>query len=418
MGNSAENHVPDSGDQHIPDSGDQHIPGSGNNQVPDLREHLFTQILPFWERHSIDRDHSGFITHLAQDGAVTDPSQKFLVMQTRMFYSFAAGAALGGPDDWLILADQGVRFFLKCFRDVSCDGWHWSVTRRGAPVDTAKRMYGHAFATYALAEYGRIAADHRALAAAAHTWSLIEEHLWDRTHNGVIEACDRDWTPTDSSHSMGTHLHALEAVLALSEAASRDRYWPRARAICDLIVTHMVEPQHRCGLEKFHPDWSHRADPSPTLVNYGHNLEAAWLLLRVHRADGVPAYRDAARGFLDYVLRFGLDTTHGGVFSHGPLDRPATQREKIWWVQTEALPAFLLAYLVFHDRRYWDAFTNVAHFSLRRLHDPQHGEWFHSTEEDGTPRNRHKGSAWKAAYHITQSLSYSHEYLREITPPA
>ena len=125
------------------------MPSSNEDRVPDLREHLLTRILPFWERHSIDRDHSGFITHLAQDGAVTDPSEKFLVMQTRMCYSFAAGAALGGPDEWLTLADQGVRFFINCFRDTAHDGWHWSVTRRGAPVDSAKRMYGHAFAAYA-----------------------------------------------------------------------------------------------------------------------------------------------------------------------------------------------------------------------------------------------------------------------------
>jgi len=388
------------------------------DQVPDLREHLLTRILPFWERYSIDRDRGGFITHLARDGAVTDPSQKFLVMQTRMIYSFAAGSALGGSDDWLTLADQGARFFLNFFRDVDHDGWHWSVTRRGAPVDLSKRMYGHAFATYALAEYGRIAHDERALAAATHTWSLVENYLWDHEHGGVIEACDRAWTPADATHTMGTHLHALEALLALSEATGKDRYWPRVRAICDLIVTHMVDAERRCGLEKFHPDWTHDARLSRGLVNYGHNLEAAWLLLRVHRADDVPAYRDTARGFLDYVLRFGLDTTHGGVFSHGPFDQPATEREKIWWVQTEALVAFLLAYLVFDDRRCWDAFRSVADFCLRCLHDPQHGEWYHSTEEDGTPRDTHKGSAWKAAYHITQSLSYAHQYLSEITPPA
>jgi mannobiose 2-epimerase len=392
------------------------IPSEG--QLPDLKGHLLTQILPFWERHSIDRDRGGFITHLARDGSVTDPSQKFLVMQTRMIYSFAAGAALGGPQEWLTVADQGVRFFLRYFRDIQYDGWFHSVTSGGAPRDSSKRTYGHAFAAYALAEYGRIAHDDRALAAATHTWSLVENYLWDAEHEGAVEASNRAWTPTDLTHTMGTHLHALEALLALGEVTSEARYSPRIRAICDLIVTHMADPERRCGLEKFRPDWTHDVQLSRDLVNYGHNLEAAWLLLRVHRTDDVPAYRDTALDFLNYVLRFGLDTTNGGVFSHGPLDQPATQRQKIWWVQTEALVAFLLAYLVFEDRRYWDAFQSVWDFCLRHLHDPEHGEWYASTEEDGAPRDTAKGSAWKAAYHITQACAYGHHYLSEITPPS
>ncbi|NIR03672.1 MAG: hypothetical protein GTN78_26345, partial [Gemmatimonadales bacterium] len=154
----------------------------------------------------------------------------------------------------------------------------------------------------------------------------------------------------------------------------------------------------------FHPDWRHNSELGHG-VDYGHNLEAAWLLLRVDRAESTPAYRDTARDFLDYVLRFGLDAKHGGVFSRGPLGQPAAVREKIWWVQTEAVVAFLLGYLVLEDRRYWDAFLNVAGFCLGCLYDGEHGEWFASTEEDGTPRDTYKGSGWKSAYHITQACS-------------
>jgi mannose/cellobiose epimerase-like protein (N-acyl-D-glucosamine 2-epimerase family) len=103
------------------------------------------------------------------------------------------------------------------------------------------------------------------------------------------------------------------------------------------------------------------------------------------------------------------------VFSHGPLGQPATVREKIWWVQTEALVAFLLGYLVFEDRRYWEAFQNVAGFCFRCLHDREYGEWYHSTEEDGTPRDTAKGSSWKSAYHVAQALAYGHQYLGEIS---
>jgi mannobiose 2-epimerase len=375
---------------------------------------VLTAILPFWERFSIDRDYGGFITHLARDGSVTDPSEKFLVMQARMIYSFAAGAALGGPAAWLGLADQGVRFLMRHFRDRLHDGWFWSTSQEGHPLQIVKRTYGHAFVTYALAEYSRIARSNHALASACHTWGLISNHLWDLEHGGAIEACDREWKPTEQGHTMGTHLHILESLLALNEAEGGHRFWPQVRSICELIVTRMVDPDHKCALERFGRDWTPNQVDAGDAINYGHNLEAAWLLLRSHCTEASPAHCMTARRFLDYVLEFGLDTVHGGVFSHGPLGGAATVREKIWWVQTEAIVAFLLAYLVYADKRYWDAFLNVWGFCLRRLYDAEYGEWFPSTAEDGTPRQTAKGSAWKAAYHITQACVYAHDYLSQI----
>ena len=385
------------------------------DEIPDLRDHLLAEVLPFWERHGIDGDHGGYVTHLGRDGAVAKAVEKSLVAQTRMVYSFAVGAELGGPAEWLNLARQGAVFVLQRFRDLEEDGWFWSLSPSGEPRDAAKRTYGHAFAIYTFAEYGRIAQDARALAAAEHTWSLVASRLWDADHGGAIEACDRGWAPTDRGHTMGTHLHVVEALLALGEATGGSHYRPRVRQVCDLLVGPMVEAEHRCGLENFHPDWTRDDAKMSGLANYGHNLEAAWLLLRVDRAEQTPAYRETARAFLDYAVQFGLDTTHGGVFSHGPLGQPATVREKIWWVQTEALVAFLLGYLVFEDRRYWEAFQNVAGFCFRCLHDREYGEWYHSTEEDGTPRDTAKGSSWKSAYHVAQALAYGHQYLGEIS---
>jgi len=384
------------------------------SDLPNLKDHLFTRILPFWERHGVDQDHGGFVTHLARDGAITGSLAKYLVPQARMIYSFAAGAELGGPPQWLNIARQGADFFLRHFRDLEHDGWFWSVDRQGSPGEMDKRTYGHAFAVYALAEYGRIAKDSRAIASANHTWSLISQRLWDQEHEGVFEACDRSWNPAARGHTMGTHLHVLEALLALNHATGEDRYWPQIRSIADLIVDRMVEPHHRCALEKFASDWTPDPELSRGLIDYGHNFEAAWLLLRLDEIEPTPAYRETARGFLDYALRFGLDTTYGGIFSHGPLAAPASVRTKVWWVQTEAFVALLLGYLVFGDPRFWDAFRNVFGFCMRCLHDSEHGEWYHSAEENGAPRDTTKGSAWKAAYHVTQACAYSHAYLRRI----
>jgi mannose/cellobiose epimerase-like protein (N-acyl-D-glucosamine 2-epimerase family) len=78
----------------------------------------------------------------------------------------------------------------------------------------------------------------------------------------------------------------------------------------------------------------------------------------------------------------------------------------------QALPAFLIS-----DRSRMtlpEAISQCGGLLSAALYDPEHGEWYHSTNEDGTPRSTEKGSAWKAAYHVTQALSYAHQYLQEM----
>ncbi len=383
-------------------------------QIPDLRGHLLEAILPFWERFSVDRDYGGFITQLARDGSVTNASEKFLVMQARMIYSFTAGAKLGGPANWLGLADQGVAFLMAHFRDRVYDGWFWSTSRQGQPMQVVKNTSGHASVACALAEYSRISHSNHALASAVHTWSLISDHLWDAHHGGAFEACDRGWRPLDRGHTIGTHLRLLEALISLHKAVGGNRYWPAVRSTCDLVVDRMIDHDYGCALERFRGDWTVSAAVGASTVNYGHNLEAAWLLLRTHRLETAPGYAEVAHRLLDYVLRSGLDNIHGGVFYQGSASGPAVETAKIWWVQTEAIVAFLLGYLEFGDSRYWEAFLNVSDFCLRQLYDPEHGEWFAATSQDGAPRQTAKGSEWKAAYHVTQACVYADRYLAEI----
>ena len=74
----------------------------------------------------------------------------------------------------------------------------------------------------------------------------------------------------------------------------------------------------------------------------------------------------------------------------------------LWWRLIELPGGFPIRY------------ASVALNGLRCLHDPEHGEWFASTSEDGTPRQTGKGSEWKAAYHVTQACAYAQQYLSEL----
>ena len=61
-------------------------------QLSDLRrsyEHdLLEDVLPFWIRHGVDREHGGLLTGLAEDGALID-TDKAIWLQGRAAWAFA-----------------------------------------------------------------------------------------------------------------------------------------------------------------------------------------------------------------------------------------------------------------------------------------------------------------------------------------
>ncbi len=116
-----------------------------------IRSHLLERILPFWERHSIDREAGGFWTQLARDGSRVGAGRKMLVMQARMIYAFATAYRLTGEERYLEIASCGADFLRGRFRDTRHGGWFWAADRAGEPIDRSKRVYGQAFVAYALA---------------------------------------------------------------------------------------------------------------------------------------------------------------------------------------------------------------------------------------------------------------------------
>ncbi|MCL6476115.1 MAG: hypothetical protein K6U75_13820 [Firmicutes bacterium] len=45
----------------------------------------------------------------------------------------------------------------------------------------------------------------------------------------------------------------------------------------------------------------------------------------------------------------------------------------------------------------------VAPEVLSRFHDPDYGDYFETLDESCQPTHTYEGSAWKAAYHLTQA---------------
>lgn len=116
----------------------------------------------------------------------------------------------------------------------------------------------------------------------------------------------------------------------------------------------MLQPEGYQYLEYLR-DWSPfgRAE-----VSYGHDLETFWLMVEsaavLGRANDAAILKAATR-LGAHAADWGFDPKNGGYFESGVPGSTPHQREKIWWIQAEALPGLWRLYqrtkqLVFLDR--------------------------------------------------------------------
>jgi mannobiose 2-epimerase len=317
------------------------------------RDLLNRSVIDFYLPHSLDTVHGGYLETLDAEGRFYPEGGKFLVLQARQLWLFSTLAEAGiRRDQTRAAADSGYRFLQEHFLDRQHGGYISRVAREGAAEDSRKHVYLNSFALYGLVAYYRATKDREVLEAAWQLFDALDSHAYDQQHRGYQEFFDNQWRPiTDpvqsgyvgaiNTKTYNTHLHLLESFTALYRVSPQPRLASRLSELL-LINTRTVQhPEFPCNIDGWARDWTMIDEPGNRKTSYGHDVECAWLVFDAARAIDMPL--DPLRGWavslVDYSLRFGWDQRHGGFFYTGPLGQPASDRRKEWWVQSEALVA-------------------------------------------------------------------------------
>jgi mannobiose 2-epimerase len=169
----------------------------------------------------------------------------------------------------------------------------------------------------------------------------------------------------------------------------------------------------------FTSDWRTLPDHD----SYGHDVEAAHLLLEAAHVLGLPhdvKTERAARLLVDHALAYGWDDTVGGFFRHGTTFGRPEDREKEWWIQMEGLNALILMHET-HGRTtdvYFKAFQWQWQFIQEHQIDPEFRGLFDTVGPDGAPTIPGKGHIWKEAYHDGRAFLNVSERLRHLAEEA
>ena len=384
----------------------------------ELKVQLIQKILPYWYDTAIDRQNGGYI--LSDDAAKKAPpaTEKQLVTQTRMIWGFSHAHLKGlsdGKRDYLKAAEQGYRFLQQHFLDKENGGYYWTTDLAGKPLDERKIVYGESFAIYGLVEYYRASGDKVALKQAMDLYHALQKYSHDPKYGGWVEHFQRDWKPIldpkaqvivelGGAKSANTHLHLMEALTELFEATHDHEVGKSLEEALKINSTWFYPSDP--SKSTFHrlPDWQPVTAPSSAGLSYGHNVEFAWLMIHAENVLGrVPSWAHF-EAELGHALKYGYDHSRGGLYSRGFDNQPATDTDKVWWVQAEMLAALTDGLKHKANPAYSEALDKLLSFIVTCQANPTDGIWLDTVAADGKPKVTAKAHNWKANYHDVRGM--------------
>jgi len=384
----------------------------------EMKTQLAEKVLPYWFDTAQDTNRGGY---LLNDDAVKGrgvPSEKQIVTQSRMVWAFSRAQIEGYSDthrNYLQAATQGYHFLLDHFLDRQNGGYFWTTDLEGKPVNDCKLLYGQAFAIYAMVEYYRASGDQEALSHALELYHTIQTHLHDTRNGGWFEHAEADWkllAPGDPRNqvevvgykSANSHLHWMEALAELYDATHDPDVKKSLAEVLRLNATYFYpKDPSQCAFHRQF-DWKPVTVPTSAGLSYGHNVEFAWLMIRAENVLGQKPSWDHFYALLNHALKNGYDDQRGGLYYRGFDDHPATDTEKIWWVQAEMLSALTDALKHRDDPRDEIALSKELQFIKAYQVGPRGGIWFYAVAADGKPMDTTLANSWKANYHDVRAM--------------
>ncbi|MCC6616650.1 MAG: AGE family epimerase/isomerase [Anaerolineae bacterium] len=366
------------------------------------RRHLLDDVVPFWERHSLDREYGGYFNSLDRAGAVYD-GDKAVWLQGRAVWMFSKlYNTVDRRQSWLDAARLGYDFLVRHAFD--SDGrMFFSLTREGKPLRKRRYYFSETFAAIAFAEYAQATGSDEAAERAKSVYRLIVDLY---RHPDKLPPKVIPQTRQAKSHAIPMILLATSQEMRLLD--SDPLYDEIAGEAVHQIVNQFMKPEMQALLETIGPNGEYLNTVEGRVVTPGHAIESAWFLMHEAQHRGDRSLVARAAQIIDWSLERGWDREYGGLYYFVDVEgKPPTQLEwdmKLWWPHTEALYATLLAHHLTGEQRFADWFAKLHEWSFGHFADPEYGEWYGYLHRDGSVSTPLKGGMWKGFFHLPRAL--------------
>ncbi|WP_421026381.1 AGE family epimerase/isomerase [Paraburkholderia sp. A1RO-5L] len=291
-----------------------------------LRDHFDRTILALWRGPGFNA--ALRLAHEALDASGTTPlpdvRYRAMACARQLFVFSQAGEAAHAHTLYASLC--------RTFADRTHGGWFYSVDAQGAPLDTTKDLYTHAFVVFACAAYGQRLGVPEALDTARETSALIVDRF--KAGDGLLNATlDASFASVTGGPLQNPLMHLTEAWLAAREATGDAAFDAAITTLAEAVARNFLHAPTGCIAELPLGAQDNRLEP-------GHQFEWFWLVRQAGAQRlGASGLQEALARAFAFAVKHGVDPATGAVAAS--LDErgrviDATQRI---WAQTEYLRA-------------------------------------------------------------------------------
>lgn len=373
------------------------------------------EILPWWTRAAVDREGGAFHTYLDRKWRPGPNSEKFPSMISRNIFGYAAAYLMTGEESYLRIARNTVDFLIEHAWDGEFGGWYDILDRNGNPLERTKDSFVQVYAITGLVMYHIVTGDLDVLRYIEQANQLLETRTWDGESGGYVKGLERNLevkVPIKDFASQAAPVSGY--LLYLYLATGEERYLEQMERVAGVIRKRMVDPESGWVLETFDRQWKYLPSVAAdgTEINVGHNIETAWIFLRLFLITGKQDYRQTALRLADRLHQYGWDPDRGVWYEAiGRKDPRIHSDFTYWWIQAYGNMFQLTLYRVTGESRYLDYFRKGAQFWNSFFIDKEWGDTFLSVYLDGKRKDDTKANRFKASYHNMEHGLLNYLYL-------
>jgi cellobiose epimerase len=299
------------------------------------KQQVIQDVLAPWTKYARDEQFGAFHTHLDKDWVVAERQEKYPGMIARHLFSYAVGYHLTGDQNYLELARETFKYLIKNGWDHQFGGWFHELDRSGQAVNMDKDMFMHAYAITGLAMYYIVTRDTEVKEYLDWSIDFLEKYAWDKENGGgYFQRLNRDFSIQKSNKVFSPQLAPVSGYLLYLYAATREKkYLHKSEEILEITLSHMKDKKSGWIMEGYDRNWN-PLEQMNQMMNTGHNVEVAWMLMRLYALTGKENYKIEALRLNEQLLKYAFDKETGIWYHKLSVDNPVNHSvDSPWWVQ-------------------------------------------------------------------------------------
>lgn len=375
---------------------------------------LMEDVVPYWLRHGIDREHGGLMTCIRDDGSRIS-TDKYMWSQGRGIWSFSAlYNRIEKRPEFLDVARRTADFVLKHGRDKE-GRFAFQLTREGEIVQGAVSVYADFFVVYGLGELYRATHEKRYMEEALRIFRSAVARVKAPDFNSFAPYT----RPLGIGHVHGAVMIGLEVGQELGDVSTETDIQEFVDWCLHRIMEVHSKPERKLLLEHLGPNDEEVDSPPGRVVIPGHSIESMWFVMHQARRRKDPALARRATEMVRWILTIGWDEEFGGIFlgidaAGGKPWWPHAEK-KLWWVHGETLYALLLAHELTGEAWCMEWYKKVHDWTFQFFPDHEHGEWHQRLDREGRLSTEVVALPVKDPFHLPRNLILGLDVLSRLT---